>query len=226
MAVSFLGSAVSAPGQGVPQPFPGAPAPAVPTTSPAPGQELSTTHGPSAPGSGEKLVSLNFRDAPLDQVLQFYSEITGRTLIKSPGINATITLRGQTRLTQKEALQAIESVLAMNNVTLVPMGEKFLKVVQPTAARQEAMSISGQAAGEAVRGHGPVDQPDHPAQVHRDRRGAGSDPGIYPRLWKNPAARAGQQPADHGYVRQSPADHGDPRVRRPADRDESRDADL
>jgi general secretion pathway protein D len=145
MAVSFMGSAVSAPGQ---MPPPGA-VQGVPvagrTLEPAP---ATTPSAPGAPGAesvaGEKLVSLNFRDAPLDQVLQFYSEITGRTLIKSPGLNATITLRGQTRLTQKEALQAIESVLAMNNVTLVPMGEKFLKVVQPTAARQEAMSIAGQ----------------------------------------------------------------------------------
>lgn len=132
MAVSFMGSAVSAPGQ--------MPPPGNYPTALAAGQEDAPA--PTAAG-GEKLVSLNFRDAPLEQVLQFYSEITGRTLIKSPGINATITLRGQTRLTQKEALQAIESVLAMNNVTLVPMGEKFLKVVQPTAARQEAMSIAG-----------------------------------------------------------------------------------
>ncbi len=91
--------------------------------------------------SGQKLISLNFRDAPLDQILTFYGELTGRTMIKSPGINATITIRGQTRLTQEEALQALESVLAMNNVTLVPMGTKFFKVVQPTAARQEGMAI-------------------------------------------------------------------------------------
>ena len=138
MAISFFGSAVSAPGQ---RPPPPQTMPQIPDV-PAAVQDVPST--PSSAGGGDKLVSLNFRDAPLDQVLQFYSEITGRTLIKSPGINATITLRGQTRLTQKEALQAIESVLAMNNVTLVPMGEKFLKVVQPTAARQEAMAISGQ----------------------------------------------------------------------------------
>ncbi len=136
MAVTFLGGAIPAPAQ---RPLPPQTQP-VALNIPVAGQDLPV----AAPISGaDKLVSLNFRDAPLDQVLQFYSEITGRTLIKSPGINATITLRGQTRLTQREALQAIESVLAMNNVTLVPMGEKFLKVVQPTAARQEAMAIGG-----------------------------------------------------------------------------------
>ena len=111
-----------------------------PAGNPSPAPSSTTTESTSA--GGEKLISLNFRDAPLDQVLTFYSELTGRTLIKSPGINGTITLRGQTRLTQSEALEAIESVLAMNNVTMVPMGEKFFKVVQPTAARQEGMTIS------------------------------------------------------------------------------------
>lgn len=92
-------------------------------------------------GDTEQLVSLNFRDAPLDQVLEFYSQLTGRTMIRAPGISATITLRGQTRLSETEALQAIDSVLAMHNVALVPMGEKFLKVVQPGTVRQEGLGI-------------------------------------------------------------------------------------
>jgi len=92
-------------------------------------------------GGRDKLILLNFRDAPLDQILQFYSELTGRTMIKSPGINATITIKGQTRLTVAEAMQALDAILAMNNVALVPMGEKFFKVVQPTAIRQEGMPI-------------------------------------------------------------------------------------
>jgi general secretion pathway protein D len=38
-------------------------------------------------------------------------------------------------------MQAIDTVLAMNNVSLVPMGDKFLKVVQTPNARQEGMPI-------------------------------------------------------------------------------------
>ncbi len=89
----------------------------------------------------ERLVNLNFRDTPLDQVLRFYSERTGRTMIVAPGVNATISLRSETRLTESEALQAIESALAMHNVALVPMGDRFLRVVQPTNVRQEGLPI-------------------------------------------------------------------------------------
>ena len=96
---------------------------------------------PASGSANEKLILLNFRDSPLDQVLEFVAELMGRTLIKSPGLNATITLKSQARLTVKEAMQAIETVLAMNNISLVPMGDKFLKVVQTAAARQEGMPV-------------------------------------------------------------------------------------
>lgn len=91
---------------------------------------------------GEKLLQLNFRDSPLDQVLDLIADLSGKTIIKSPGINATISLKSQTRLNISESMQAIEAVLAMNNITLVPMGDKFLKAVQTAAARQEGMKIN------------------------------------------------------------------------------------
>ncbi len=111
--------------------------------APAPGPAAAPVPAPEPPSgsAGEKLIQLNFKDAPLDQVLEFAAELLGRTLIKSPGLNATITLKSQSRLSIKEGLQAIETVLAMNNVSLVPMGDKFLKVVQIAAARQEGMPI-------------------------------------------------------------------------------------
>lgn len=92
-------------------------------------------------GPDSQLISLNFRDAPLEQVLDFYSELTGRTLIKMPDLAATITLRSQGRLSKAEALQAIDSILVMHNVALVPMGEQFLKVVQPGSVPQEGSPI-------------------------------------------------------------------------------------
>ena len=78
----------------------------------------------------EKLVSLSFRDAPIQVILDHYSEITGRTMIQSPGIpSVLLNLKGREKLTESEFLVALESVLAMNNIALVPMGEKFMKVV-------------------------------------------------------------------------------------------------
>ncbi len=89
----------------------------------------------------QRPVTLQFRDAPLDQVLTFYAELVGRTLLVAPQLQASITLRGMPGMAAGEALHAIESLLAMHNVGLVPMGERFLKVVQLPAVRQEALPI-------------------------------------------------------------------------------------
>lgn len=109
--------------------------------APAPAAPASTTAAPATRDSG-KLMQLNFKDSPLDMVLDMVSEILGKTIIKSPGLSATINLKSHTRLTEQEALEAIEAILSMSNVTLVPMGDKFLRAVQTGQARQEGMEIS------------------------------------------------------------------------------------
>jgi general secretion pathway protein D len=88
----------------------------------------------------EQLISLSFEDAPIEQAVEIYREWTGRTIIRQADLSARITLKGR-QLTQDEAKQAIETVLSMNGIALVPMGERFLKVVPIANARQEGMSI-------------------------------------------------------------------------------------
>lgn len=88
----------------------------------------------------EALMSLSFEDAPLEQAVELYREWTDRILIVQADLSAKITLKGR-QLTQDEARQAIKTVLAMHGIALVPLGEKFLKVVPIANARQEGMSI-------------------------------------------------------------------------------------
>ncbi len=126
-----------------PSRLPGVPAAATTNGVPAPAPTNQWAAAGSTLMSTNQLISLAFQDAPVDQILDFYAQMTGRTLIRAPDIAkaAPITLRGQTRLTAEEARHAIETVLAINNVALVPMGEKFLKVVLSPAAAQEAVPI-------------------------------------------------------------------------------------
>ena len=89
-----------------------------------------------------RTVELKFNAAALDMVLQYYcSELTGRTLLQAPAITATITLRSQSQLTIPEAIQAIKTVLAMNNIALINQGDKFVKAVPITAAPIEGLTI-------------------------------------------------------------------------------------
>ncbi|MGA1194395.1 MAG: secretin N-terminal domain-containing protein, partial [Kiritimatiellia bacterium] len=109
--------------------------------APAP-QAPAPTSATRSAGDPTKLMQLNFKDSPIDIVLETVAQLEGRTIIRSPQVNATINLKSNTRLTQPEALEAIEAILSMNNITLVPMGDKFLRAVPTAQARQEGMLIN------------------------------------------------------------------------------------
>lgn len=87
--------------------------------------------------------------APLDQVLELYSQLTGRTILKSSSLPATtITLKVQSKLTVKETLQALDSVLSLNGIAVIPTGEKFLTVVLSTQADKEGAAFNQMSAKE------------------------------------------------------------------------------
>ena len=72
MIVSFLGTSLPAHAQRVSPPI--MPPPPAQGLSPQPAPETEPSAPPPSGSGGEKLISLNFRDAPLDQVLQLYAE--------------------------------------------------------------------------------------------------------------------------------------------------------
>lgn len=98
---------------------------------------------PSSPFEDEELVPrLKFNNATVDIVLDDFAEKTARTLLKAPGVpRVNISLKSEGELTLDEYLQAIETVLSMNGIALLPVGDKFLKVVPVKQAREEAMPI-------------------------------------------------------------------------------------
>jgi len=80
----------------------------------------------------KQFFSFKFEGADLDTVMETYCQWTEKTYLKNNAVTATITLKAS-GLTKEECIQVVEAILGMNNIALVPMGEKFLKVVQSTA---------------------------------------------------------------------------------------------
>ena len=54
---------------------------------------------------------------------------------------ASITLKTQTPLTKSEAIEALQAVLALNGITVVNIGDKFVKVLPPDAGRRSGGSL-------------------------------------------------------------------------------------
>ena len=73
---------------------------------------------------------IDFRQADLNQVLDIYSMMVNRTILRVSdlaGATHHLTTRGQ--LTMREGIQALEAVLALNGIAMVNVGEKFVKAV-------------------------------------------------------------------------------------------------
>ncbi|MBI5799339.1 MAG: hypothetical protein HZA92_01255 [Verrucomicrobia bacterium] len=88
---------------------------------------------------------------PLEQVMDLYADLAGRTVLRSPAVNfdqIKLTLNTKTPLTDREWLQAIDSLLALNQIAVIPIGEKFLTVVPMAAALQEGAAFNTNAVGE------------------------------------------------------------------------------
>jgi len=120
--------------------------PGVPTASvkPTPGADQVGPTGLASSGTnalGEETIPpgmIKFQGAELTQVLDLYSELVNRTILRVSTLpGAPITLTTRTLLTKKEAIQALDAILALNGIAMVNVGEKFVKAV-PEAAGNTA----------------------------------------------------------------------------------------
>lgn len=107
--------------------FPGGVPNAVPPAAP-----------PTAPEEKISAGLIDFPQVPLEQVLEFYAKLVDRTILHGQLPPVQITLRTETDLTKSEAIQALDSVLAMNGITMVNIGDKFVKAVQGPQVPQTA----------------------------------------------------------------------------------------
>ena len=117
-----------------------APAPSVARPAEPEVQTYSSFDRPDAKRDREKLPAgfLQLQQADVSQVLAIYQELSGRTVLRPEALPAVkITLRSQTPLSRREALQALDTALAENHIATVLMGTKFVQVVPEARALNE-----------------------------------------------------------------------------------------
>ena len=104
---------------------------------------FSSFDRPDAAADGAMLDrgALRLEDAELSQVLEIYQKLSGRTVIRSPLPNARITIVNETPLARHEVLQALDTILAQNGVTMILIGTKFVKAVPSGQAPTEPAPV-------------------------------------------------------------------------------------
>lgn len=93
--------------------------------------ETPVTTVPAARAPEEMIGPIRLPDTPLELVLQNLEAWTGRIILRPQALPPTaITLNIPRPIPQSEALQALISVLALNNIGVVEMGDNYLKIVE------------------------------------------------------------------------------------------------
>lgn len=97
---------------------------------------------------GEEYVTLNFQQAPIEDIINTVSEALGLNYILSNGVKGQITMETAKPVPVSELFQILQSVLEVNGFTLVLSG-RYFKVIQAKEAIHYPLEVmSGKAEGE------------------------------------------------------------------------------
>ena len=120
-------------------PLPSSPPLPTPTLQKPPNE--TTNEAPIGPDGEKAEITYEFPAVPVEQLLnEIYAPLVGRTLLMAGSgpeavpTTATLTLKTESPLTKTEAIVALETVLGMNGISVVPIGDKFAKVIPSPAA--------------------------------------------------------------------------------------------
>lgn len=118
---------------------------------PAPG-------APAAAPQADRIIQkglLQLQGMSLDQFFEIYAMVSGRTVLRPYQLQAKyqqITLKAETDWTRQEAIYAMDTVLALNDIAMIPVGEKFVKAVPFAVAALEGADTGKTNVVEAAEG--------------------------------------------------------------------------
>ena len=89
-----------------------------------------------------------FKNQDLNQFFdQVYGPTVGRTILRAQGLpQVQISVNTQSELDDAELVQMYDTILALNGITMIPTGEKFVTAVPVAQAMQERAAFSDQTA--------------------------------------------------------------------------------
>lgn len=128
------------------------------TTAPVIGaQQVGSNSSPSqviAAGnavSQEPRLSLEFRDASIDSVLQLLSMASGKTVIKDPAVSGSISMLGKRDVPLSEAMEILAGVLKLRGVVLRSANDIIEVLPQSRAQALSQVVVQGEALPEGSR---------------------------------------------------------------------------
>jgi general secretion pathway protein D len=113
----------------------------VPTRSEnAPAETTSTPVPTPAANGGGTGIQMNFRNAPLEQVLEYLSEAAGFIIVLEAPVKGTVNVISAKPMSQDEAVDFLSSVLNKNGLAAIRDG-RTLTIVDRTAAKTRDIPV-------------------------------------------------------------------------------------
>lgn len=114
---------------------------------PARPASVTTEIKPGEPETAD--LRINFRNAPLEMVLNYLSEAAGFTIVLETQVNGTIDVWSNQPVTRQEAVEILDSALAKNGFAAIRNG-KTLTIVTKEAAKTRNIPIVSSANWEEI----------------------------------------------------------------------------
>ncbi|MCW5557238.1 MAG: hypothetical protein KIT22_05315 [Verrucomicrobiae bacterium] len=134
-----------------------APPPERPRVFRVPGREQfraanaeAASSAPAVP-SGDATLRLNFRNAPLELVLNYLSEAAGFIIVLDTEVRGRMDVWSNQPVTQQEALAILDGALAKNGYAALRSGRTLTIVSRDTAKRRDIPVIKGNNPAEIPR---------------------------------------------------------------------------
>jgi general secretion pathway protein D len=130
------------------------PAPTAATALPTATVKVASTPVDVKPNPDEMIPSFKISGLPIDGVLAALELHTGRSILRPAALpTAEYTLIIDRPIPRSELVLAIETLLALNQIGVAPLGERFLKVIALAQAKTEAPEmILGSANDQPASG--------------------------------------------------------------------------
>ncbi|MDR0590855.1 MAG: hypothetical protein LBG09_03340 [Puniceicoccales bacterium] len=112
-----------------------------------PSRQMAVDPSKGAPGtkranSQDVVDQLILTGSDINEVLGILEKLTGRTVLREQKLPTTkVSIDVQEPISRQEAISAIESLLCLNGVAIVDMGEKFMKAVVSKSAITQSPDI-------------------------------------------------------------------------------------
>jgi len=102
---------------------------------PVPAAPVAPQSAPQAAALAQAMITPNYKDADLTQIVEAISQITGKNFIIDPRVKAQVTMLSSTPMTPDAFYEAFLSILQVHGFVAVPTG-KLWKIIPDANSRQ------------------------------------------------------------------------------------------